>query len=363
MAAFCSRYREASSANARTISAPVTRGARLMPRWSPAEFPRIPGKVLRRPVPQGTPRLLRGSARGSHRGNVPECDSRAIGEPKRYSILPNRARSQHRTGVPQSISSINSNCSRFRRRALHDLLFRLVPPHRPPLPVALDRHAGGDRHAEAELEGAVRLFGRVAHAIEEVLHVAAALVRRGAGHFIPVPPVHLLRGIADALRRVADGAVIAQRFLAHPELVVAEAGGPVEQHLLFMLQRHVHRVRHFAAVLPQVQAACHRRRFRNAQPQQLVPECELVAHVLVDIAPRIVPEEAPVDVAVRVEGHCGASPRNDFQTIFSGVISGYTCRDHCGLPCGVLRYMWASIDVILPTSSGLRKLCASATCP
>ena len=49
--------------------------------------------------------------------------------------------------------------------------------------------------------------------------------------------------------------------------------------------------------------------------------------------------------------------------MFSGVMSGYTWRDHCGLPCGVLRYMCASIEVILPISSGLRKLRASATCP
>ena len=45
----------------------------------------------------------------------------------------------------------------------------------------------------------------------------------------------------------------------------------------------------------------------------------------------------------------GASPRKDFQMMFSSVMSGSTGRDHCGLPCGVFRYMWAWISVTLPT--------------
>ena len=74
----------------------------------------------------------------------------------------------------------------------------------------------------------------------------------------------------------------------------------------------------------------------------LVPEGDLVAHVLVDVAAGVVPEEAPVDVAVGVEiDASGPRPGTLFQMMFSGVMSGYTGRDHCGLPCGVLRYMCA----------------------
>ncbi len=49
--------------------------------------------------------------------------------------------------------------------------------------------------------------------------------------------------------------------------------------------------------------------------------------------------------------------------MFSGVMSGKTGRAHCGLPCGVLRYMCAWMAVILPTSPVCRKLTASVTWP
>ena len=85
------------------------------------------------------------------------------------------------------------------------------------------------------------------------------------------------------------------------QLIVAEAGIPSEQHLFGMFQRDVHGVGHFAAVLPQVDAAGHGDALRNLQAHHLVPEGQLVAHVLVDVAAGIVPEKAPVDVAVGVE--------------------------------------------------------------
>src|ERR1022692_1098374 len=68
-----------------------------------------------------------------------------------------------------------------------------------------------------------------------------------------------------------------------------------------MFQRDVHGVRHFAPVLPQIHAAHHVRRVRDLQSHRLVPEGQLMAHILVDVAARIIPEEAPVDVAVGVE--------------------------------------------------------------
>src|SRR5439155_12292519 len=39
----------------------------------------------------------------------------------------------------------------------------------------------------------------------------------------------------------------------------------------------------------------------NPEIQNLVPERQLMAHVLVEITARIVPEKSPVDVAVRIE--------------------------------------------------------------
>ena len=42
--------------------------------------------------------------------------------------------------------------------------------------------------------------------------------------------------------------------------------------------------------------------------------------------------------------------------MFSAVISGRIGRDHCGLPCGVLRYMWAWIAVILPMIAGFEEI-------
>src|SRR6186997_2319308 len=58
---------------------------------------------------------------------------------------------------------------------LYDLFPGGVPTDCALLPVALDGHAAGDGDAEADLEGAVGGLGGVADAVEEVLHVRAAL--------------------------------------------------------------------------------------------------------------------------------------------------------------------------------------------
>src|ERR1039458_3120770 len=119
--------------------------------------------------------------------------------------------------------------------------------------------------------------------------------------FFAVSPVDLLGVILDALRSVRDGAVIAQDVFGDAELIVAEAGIPGVEQLLFMLHGDVHGVGYFAAVLPEVDAAGHGHGAGNLEIQNLVPERKLVAHVLVDVATGVVPEEAPVDVAVGVE--------------------------------------------------------------
>src|SRR6185312_9745570 len=55
------------------------------------------------------------------------------------------------------------------------------------------------------------------------------------------------------------------------------------------------------AVFPEIDAAGHGGRGGNAEVQDLAPESELVAHVLVNVAAGVVPEEAPVDEAVGIE--------------------------------------------------------------
>ena len=136
-------------------------------------------------------------------------------------------------------------------------------------------------------------------AVEEILHVGA---RRGIGlaqHFDAVRPVHFLRQVADLLAS-RDGAVGPEHVFGDAELVVAEAGIPGEQQRL-MLHDDVHRVRHFAAVLPAVEAAGHGDCVGNIEAHHLVPERELLGHVLVHVAAGVVVEEPPVDVTVGVE--------------------------------------------------------------
>ena len=68
-----------------------------------------------------------------------------------------------------------------------------------------------------------------------------------------------------------------------------------------MFQRYVHGIGDFAAVLPQINAAYHVGRVGDLQAHHFVPEGKLVAQVFVNVAAGIIPEEAPVDVAVGVE--------------------------------------------------------------
>src|ERR1019366_9319597 len=120
-------------------------------------------------------------------------------------------------------------------------------------------------------------------------------------HFVAVFPIDLLGVILDGLRGVRDGAVVAQDVFGDAKLIVAEAGVPGVEQLLLMLHADVHGVGDFAAVLPEVDAAGHGHGAGNLEIQNLVPEGKLVAHALVDVAAGVVPEEAPVDVAVGVE--------------------------------------------------------------
>ncbi len=185
-----------------------------------------------------------------------------------------------------------------------------------------------------------------------------------AHHLIAIGPVHLLRVVADLLA-FGDGAVGAQHVFGDAQLIVAEAGIPGEQDLLGMLHGDVHGVGHFAAVLPQVDAAGHGHGARNLQVQHLVPEGKLVAHVLVHVAAGVVPEEAPVDVAVGVEVG-GPRPRrgsdlpDDVLRRHVGVHRPRPLRlavrrvaVHVGVDGGDLAHI----------RSGLRKFTASATWP
>src|ERR1017187_10299374 len=186
--------------------------------------------------------------------------------------------------------------------ALDDLFLHGVPADGALLAVAFHRHAAGDRDAEAGFERAIGLR-RAADGIEEVLHVRFGIAARDAGHLVTILAVDLLRVILEGLRGVRDGAVIAQHVFGDAELIVAEAGVPGVEQFLFMLHGDVHRVGDFAAVLPEVDAAHHGDGAGNLEIQDLVPDGKLMAHVLVDVAAGVVPEQAPVDVAVGVEIH------------------------------------------------------------
>src|SRR5664280_992144 len=186
--------------------------------------------------------------------------------------------------------------------ALDDLFLHRVPPHGALLPVAFHRHAAGDGHAEADFKRAVGLRA-AADGVAKVLHVGLGIAACDAGHLIAVFSIDLLGAILDGLRGVRDGAVIAQRVFGDAQLVVAETGVPGVEQFLFMLHADVHGVGHFAAILPKVDAAHHGDGAGNLEIHHLVPEGKLVAHVLVHVAAGVVPEEAPVDVAVGVEIH------------------------------------------------------------
>src|SRR5207245_2017267 len=100
---------------------------------------------------------------------------------------------------------------------------------------------------------------------------------------------------------IDDGAIGAQNVFRDPEQHVAEAGVPGEQQFFGMLHIDAHGVGDFAAVLPQINSAHGGYGRRYSQVQHLVPDGQLVAHVFVEVAAGIVPEEPPVDVTVGIE--------------------------------------------------------------
>src|SRR5450759_1650626 len=181
-----------------------------------------------------------------------------------------------------------------------DLFLHGVPADGALLAVAFHRHAAGDGDAEADFKRAGGPRG-AADGIEEVLHVRLGSAARDAGHLITVSSVDLLGVILDGVRGVRDGAVLAEDVFGDAELIVAEAGIPGVEQFLLMLHADVHGIGDFAAILPKVDAADHGDGAGNLEIQDLVPDGKLVAHVFVDVAAGVVPEEAPVDVAVGVE--------------------------------------------------------------
>src|SRR5262249_40672022 len=92
-----------------------------------------------------------------------------------------------------------------------------------------------------------------------------------------------------------------QDVLRNTEIAVSETRSPGPENLLRMLHRNAHRVGNFTSILPKVDTAGRRDCPGDLKIERLVPESKLMAHVLVEIAARIIPEEAPVDVAVGVE--------------------------------------------------------------
>src|SRR5579871_20902 len=70
--------------------------------------------------------------------------------------------------------------------ALYDLFPGGVPMHGALFPVALHRHAAGNRHAEAKIERAIGLSAGIADGVQEVLHVGPGVGPGHAHHFIAV---------------------------------------------------------------------------------------------------------------------------------------------------------------------------------
>ena len=206
---------------------------------------------------------------------------------------------------------------------LDDLFFDRIPAQVRLLAVAVHGHAAGDGDAEADVERAVRLACRCGRNRGNSACARCGSLRRVADHFVAVFAVHFLRQIFDAAAPLEMVPSVPSTSSVTPSWLLPKPESQVEEDLLGMLHGDVHGVGNFAAVLPEVDAAGHGDGPGNLEVHHLVPEGELVAHVLVDVAAGIIPEEAPVDVAVGIElVRCGASPRKDFQMMFSGVISG-----------------------------------------
>src|SRR5262249_19943047 len=155
-------------------------------------------------------------------------------------------------------------CSGVYSKSTSDDFFgRGVPMHGAALAVAVDRHAAGDRNAEAHIERTIRLLAG-ANAVEEILHVRVRTGPSSSDHFVAFGAVDLLREVADLLS-FGNRAIRAENIFGAAELVVAESRIPSEQDLFRMLHGHVHGVRHFAAILPQINAADHVHGFGNLQ--------------------------------------------------------------------------------------------------
>src|SRR5450759_2227011 len=108
-----------------------------------------------------------------------------------------------------------------------DLFLDGIPADGALLAVAFHRHAAADFKRAVGLRGA-------ADGIDEVLHVRLGIAARDTGHVIAVFAVDLLGVILEGLRGVGDGAVIAEDVFGDAELIVAEAGVPGVEQLLFM---------------------------------------------------------------------------------------------------------------------------------
>ena len=166
--------------------------------------------------------------------------------------------------------------------------------------IAFHRHAAGDGDAEAQLERAVRLLSR-ADGIQEILHVRVGRGARGSQHFRAIRAVHLLRQIADllalgngAVGRPARLRVLPSWLLPKPESHENRISSLCSS-VTFMVSG-TSRPSFHRYTPPAMLAVC-----GILQPHHLVPEGQLVAHVFVHVAARIIPEEAPVDIAVGVE--------------------------------------------------------------
>ena len=120
------------------------------------------------------------------------------------------------------------------------------------LAVAVDRHPAGDRHTVSELERAIRR--RIpTNAVEEVLHVRRAVERsRLADDLGSVRPIDLLRRIANLLAS-GDGAVGSEHIFGHCRARYCRTRIPRDKHFFRLHHRDIHRVRNFAAILPEIE--------------------------------------------------------------------------------------------------------------
>ena len=191
--------------------------------------------------------------------------------------------------------------------------------------IALHRHPARNRNPIADLERAIRLRPGP-HAIEKILHVRTRRGRRLAQHSPPRPDGSPSAANNESAGPAKSSRRCPARLPSIPGWLLPKPESQVNSISSGMLHRHAHRVGHFAAVLPQINAAGHAHRLRNLQTHHLVPERNLLAHVLMHVAAGIIPEEA-------ASSHTGrgsksrarrARPETPSKSHFPGVISGYT---------------------------------------